>query len=157
MNGTQISPPWVTYARKMQALFEQDRDVTVKYDNESRTLDLLVEGNDKASAISSILPNEVEFGNVKLTIAVKPSNDDSPEAIVRKAFAGNDAVASIETIETDVPLFGDRTYVLFKPEVVQFFDDDMTDINGICTTIYQDIAREVFETGPGVSFCTEIA
>lgn len=155
--GTRISPPWVTYAKKVQALFAEDQDVIVEYDNDSRTLTLLVEGQDKASAIERLIPKEAEFGNVKLAITVKPSNDDSLQATVRKAFAGNPAVSSIETVSGDVPLFGSRTYVLFKPEVVQFFDDDMSDYNGLHSTLYQDIAREVFDYDASVSFCTDIA
>ena len=37
--------------------------------------------------------------------------------------------------------------VCFKPQVVQFFDDDISDFNGNWSGLAQDIAREVFGDG----------
>ena len=156
MEDARISPPWITYVKKVDALFEGDPDVIVSYDDDARMLTLLVEGQDKASAIERLLPHEVEFGNEKLSTEVVPSNSTTMEATVRKAFAGNTAVSSIETAGAGVPLMEGRTYVLFKPEVVQFFDDDMLDYDGIHSTLYQDIAREVLEYDASVSFSTEL-
>lgn len=153
----QVSPPWVTYVSKIRAMFELDPDVSVKYDNAERALELMVDGQDKADALSRLLPTEKEFGSVTLKIAVRPSNSDSFGSLVRKAFAGNGAVSSIEASGEGVPFISDKTYVLFAPVVVQFFNDDLRDYNGLCTTIYQDIAREIFEVDGSVSFCTELA
>ena len=36
------------------------------------------------------------------------------------------------------------TYVVFKNCVVQFFNDNLNDCHGIVSTLYQDIASEVF-------------
>ena len=45
--------------------------------------------------------------------------------------------------------------VRFKPRVVQFFDDDISDFNGNWSGLAQDIAREVFGDGlRSVHFCT---
>ena len=45
--------------------------------------------------------------------------------------------------------------VRFKPRVVQFFDDDISDFNGNWSGLAQDIAREVFGAEMrGVHFCT---
>ena len=156
MKELSVSSPWVTYVRKIEELFGDDPAIGIKYDNDSRTVTMHVDGSDKADAIARMIPGEVEFGNVKLKVSIVPSNDDSPEAIVRKAFSGNPVVSSIETVEDCVPMFGGRTYVSFKPHVVQFFNDDMSDPNGVCSTLYQDIAREVLDAD-GVSFCTALA
>lgn len=48
----------------------------------------------------------------------------------------------------------DLTYVVFEAKVVQFFNDDIGDINGIKSTLYEDIAEEVFEKKEGIYFCT---
>jgi hypothetical protein len=45
--------------------------------------------------------------------------------------------------------------VIFQPEVVQFFDDDISDINGNWTGLAEDIARALFtEDRSGMNFCT---
>ena len=46
------------------------------------------------------------------------------------------------------------TYVVFVKEVVQYFNDDLGDANGVCSTLYQDIAKRLFTSTEGVFFCT---
>jgi len=46
-------------------------------------------------------------------------------------------------------------YVVFRNEVVQFFNDEMGDPNGLKSTLYQDIAKDVFADKDGIFFCTE--
>jgi hypothetical protein len=43
---------------------------------------------------------------------------------------------------------------VFEKKVVQFFNDQLDDINGNKSTLYQDIAKDVFEKHEGVYFCT---
>lgn len=52
------------------------------------------------------------------------------------------------------------TYVVFKNCVVQFFNDNLNDPHGIVSTLYQDIAAEIFADMPfpqdgGICFCTD--
>ena len=48
-------------------------------------------------------------------------------------------------------------FVLFKPEVIQFLDDDTSDYYGNWNGLAEDIAREIFVEGyRGVNFCTEV-
>ena len=46
-------------------------------------------------------------------------------------------------------------YVMFKPEVVQYWDDNLGDPHGNISTLAQEIARDVFEDGNGVYFSTD--
>ncbi len=86
-----------------------------------------------------------------------PCNDETLASTVRKAFAGNDAVARIiDGSGSAVPFYDDRIFVLFRPEVVQFFNDNLTDFYGNENTLYHLIAREVFDAGPSVAFGTEL-
>lgn len=157
-NALNVSPPWITYYHYLDAIFADDREVTVTYDNEEHEIKLLVNGQDKADSIDRLIVHEVDFGNVKLKVTVVPSNDDSMASIVRKAFAGNDAVeAIIDGGDKGIPFFDDRVFVLFRPEVVQFFNDNLNDFYGLETTLYQTIAREVFDAGASVAFGTNIA
>ena len=47
------------------------------------------------------------------------------------------------------------TYVVFTNKVVQFFNDNLNDIYGNVTTLYQEIASDVFDIESGVFFCTD--
>lgn len=155
MENLKLSSPWVLYFRKVEALFEQDPDVTVEFDDANYELKLYVESAVKAEALQQLLPEEKEFGNVKIKISVIPADTDSVDkvSLIRRAFAGNPALVDVEVVE----LFGkDITYFLFEKEVVQYYSDDLSDIHGITSTLYQTLAREVIGDGEDFYFCTDV-
>ena len=45
------------------------------------------------------------------------------------------------------------SFAVFAKEVVQYYNDDLTDINGLKSTLYEDIARDVFDID-GINYCT---
>ena len=158
MENIKLSPPWVTYAKKIQALFDKDPQIKFEYieDSVAPELKIFVENAVKAEAIEAILPVTKEFGNVELMINVIPGNEsDDITEIYRDAFRDNPIIDHIRKVNTP---YGDSvTFVSFVREVVQFFDDNMFDENGVLSTIYQDIASELFEDDmPAVSFCTAV-
>lgn len=155
MGGFKLSSPWVQYATKVSKLFERDPNVAVEFDNEAMELKLLVEGQTKASAIDDLLPDEVEFGNVTLKVIVIPANSENPRIdLVRKAFEGNPIVEGIHTV-ADIPLLEGNSYVVFKPEVVQFFVDDLGEYDGVTSTLYENIAEEIMDLrADGIFFST---
>lgn len=157
----KLSPPWVTFVNEIKALFEQDPQVRVVYDNDDVEVKLYVDGSEKAEAISRILPTSKLFGAVTLNITVIPSNQMTNNLgkstlgiIFDTAFDGNPVYSfskSIDSIFSNV-----LTYVVFKNEVVQFFNDNLNDIYGNVSTLYQEIACDVFDVGGSVFFCTDI-
>ena len=152
------SAPWVTYYREVDALFEKDEEVFVVLDEENVELKIYVNNQSKASAIQYLMPTEKEFGNVILKIEVIPANgmkirnvdETNILDIVCDAFRENDAVYMV----TGVRSMFDLIYVIFRKEVVQYFDDNLGDINGNCSTLYEVIARDVFRD-VGVKYCTD--
>ena len=72
--------------------------------------------------------------------------------LFQKAFSGNPALSYTASYNTP---FGHVTYIVFQNKVVQFFNDQMNDINGNKNTLLQDIAPEVFGTEHAVYYCTE--
>lgn len=155
MEKTKMSPPWVTYVVMMRQLFKRDKDVNVQVSEDGLNVKLLVDGADKAAALEKLLPKMVEFGNVQVTISVCPSNKEMTTAeLFRAAFDGNalyDETLCIDPLNTGSPM----TYVMFKPEVIQFYSDNLGDPNGNTTTLAQDIAREVFDGSvDGAFYCT---
>ena len=63
-----------------------------------------------------------------------------------------DAVVDIETVSA---VFDDITYIIFEKEVVQYFADDLGDLHGINSTLYQDLAKEIFGESSNIHFCTD--
>ncbi len=157
-----LSPPWAIFYREIQALFGEDPDVHVVYDEENEVVKIYVEDPEKADVLSQLLPTKKMFGRVGLDIQVIPADGkkrstDVPENVdatmFEKAFKGNPALSYAKTFPN---LFGHVvTYVVFQPDVVQFYTDDISDINGLRSTLYEDVARDVFEGIP-VNFCTDV-
>ena len=154
--STKLSPPWITYVRQLNALFCGDPDVTIQDDPDAFEVKILVNGVAKANALSPLLPDKKEFGNAVLKISVVQKQQKQPSLadLVRTAFSGNPALECV--IELPMPLSQTPTaFALFKPEVVQFYNDDISDPYGNANTIYQDIAEEVFKSPhDGIFFST---
>lgn len=163
MAKLKLSPPWVLYYKKLNTLFEYDKDVLVIYDEDEMEIKLYCSDNNKSEALSLLLPNTISFGDVELKITVIPSNEktnkvkitiNNPETAIYVLFnTNNDYVESVEVIPTP---FGKFTYVIFIKEVVQYFEDNLSDFYGVKSTLCEDIAREIFKDIDGVFFCTSI-
>ena len=157
-----LSAPWTTYFRMLKALFSGDPAVRVVFDPVCPEIRVLVEGQEKYEAIAELLPQQKSFGSVLLLISVVPANQntvvaDTKLTLIEKAFKGNSNVAFIKRADPQSMFENPFNYVAFKPEVVQFFNDDLSDVNGNCSTLYQDIAKEIIGDGAGVFFCTASA
>ena len=153
-----LSSPWVIYYKEVNVFFEKDPDVKVLYDEESNEIELYVTDPDKARALRELLPVEKTFGEVKLKVTVIPVNGTkfgfkaSNFSTIQAALKNNPIVDRIETV---TGLFDyDLHYVLFKKEVVQYFTDNLGDYNGYCSTLYENIAIDIFKDTTGVFFCT---
>lgn len=157
----KLAPPWVTFVNEVKALFDEDPQVRVVYDNDTVELKLYVEDAKKAEAIERLLPEFKNFGNVDLSIIVIPANVGNYDfsrytlgQLFDAAFDGNPVYSfsrDIDSVFTNV-----LTYVVFTNKVVQFFNDNLNDIYGNMTTLYQEIASDVFEAGGSVFYCTDV-
>ena len=179
----KLSPPWVTYINKLKALFGEDPEINIVHNaddfNEEVSVYLYIDNPEKADALNQLLPITKCFGNVLLNIYIVPSNvteegeptvelledirinarSKTPASSVGDlfdtAFQGNSAYAFSYRVDS---LLCDVTYIVFKNCVVQFFNDNLSDLHGNISTLYQDIAAEIFEGKPvssGVFFCTD--
>lgn len=151
------SAPWVTYFEKLYLLFKKDPEVAVvlkQNEDGDKKIEIYVDNYRKAEAISKILPCYVSFGNVIVPIIVLPNNDENEDWIYNfmDAFDGNDI---IDDVVQDTGLTHDMNYVVFKKEVAQYYSDNLQSVDGLSSTLYEDIAREIFKDAPaGTFFCT---
>ena len=152
-----LTTPWVRFYRELDAMFKYDQEVNVVYDATDVDIKIYVNNAKKADALSQLIPVTKEFGNVTVNITVIPANglgDIKSENLFADAFENNPALSYIRTFEGMFSF--NATYVVFKNEVVQYFTDDLSDINGLESTLFEDIADDVFDTPEGVFFCTDI-
>lgn len=151
----KLSAPWYFYYRELKVLFGEDPEVKVVLDEGEMEVKLYVSNDRKADALQQLLPAKKDFGNVTLKVTVVPANDGQTgmTKLFEDAFLGNPVLSDL--VHLDTPM-GSFDYAIFRKEVVQFFNDDLSDINGNCSTLYQDIARDVFDEDTGVFFCTEV-
>lgn len=148
----RISPPWVTWVRKLSCLFAQDPEVRVKFDEDGMEVVLYVDNRLKADALDLLLPSERVFGNVALQVTVVPSNEKAtPADMLHIAFAGNPVLRRVEKHKGQLP--APLYFAIFEPAVVQFYNDNIASPAGITTTLYEDIAREVLNVPDG-AFCS---
>ena len=152
MEKVNLSSPWAKLYREISALFDQDKHVRVVFDEDENTIKLYVDNEAKAEAIGKLLPTQRTFGNVTVNINVIPANTDDPLVLLETAFEGNPALSFTKNAPVQGGTF---RYAVFESRVVQFFNDDISDINGNCTTLYQEIAKDVLENAGDVFFCTE--
>jgi len=151
-----LSPPWIEYARELKLLFGEDPEVDVDYNEDENEVILLVESEEKADAIGQLLGTEKVFGNVTLKITVIPANqpaEPTKAQLFAKAFEGNPIVKDIVTISD--PMLPHFSFVVFKNKVVQFWNDNLGDLNGLKSTLYQTIAEEVLGGDGELYYCTE--
>lgn len=165
-----LSAPWVEHYRKLQELFRLDRDVNVVFDAEAMKIQVYVDNTEKAEALEKILLPEVTFGNVTVPIIVIPANnprvtysfrylrsfsdgeDFSVEGKYRAAFSTNGVV---EAVVPAVGIGGQQIlFILFGPFIAQYYNDDIGDLYGLHTTVFEDIARDVCVKEAGVFYCT---
>ena len=171
----ELYSPWALYYQKLQAFFKQDKDVKVLFDNGTPEIALYVQGERKAAALDALLPDSIGFGNVTLLITVVPANWNSGKYVkissqqlkspvafnlqatadlIASALEGNGAVHEIVEF-ADGEGLPERTYVMFDKEVVQYKTDEIDSLYGYCSTLYEDIAREIFgNLTPAVMFNT---
>ena len=151
------APPWITFVSELEQMFKYDAEVHVVYDNDEKEVKLWVDSAPKAAALMELLPSEKTFGNVTLAVTIVPANGTTPvnkADLFRAAFKGNGAFAFAKTI---LGVFtNDMTYVVFKNRVVQYWDDNLGDIYGQRSTLYQEIAKNLFGETEGVFFCTDV-
>ena len=160
----KILPPWTIAIRKFEALFDGDPQIACNcnFQGSAPAIILSCSNGDKVAALQKILPSEIDFGNVKLTVAVDgiPSNRTftSKVELFDTAFKGNPAYAFAKCPAEEGYQWIGTTYVVFKNCVVQFAADNLNDCHGIISTLYQDIAEELLtgEATNGVFYNTDV-
>ena len=162
MANVGIQSPWVTTYNKINALFERDEDLTISPlsgdEDGVYTFTISSSNATKLNAIEKLLANNYKFGNVTLNVkfVVEDNGKDGiTVADLKNAFTGNSVVSKIETVVNPVGV--SQTFVMFGREVIQFYNDDISDFFGNYNGLAEDIARELFNpVDASISYCTDV-
>lgn len=157
--NVNLAAPWTIWCYELKAMFENDDEVEVKIEpieGGNYVIKIFVEDNNKADALFRILEKKKEFGNVVVTVEVIPANpvnEMSPVDLFEIAFNDNPALQNV--VEQETP-FGVFNYAVFNKEVVQYYNDDMSSLYGIKSTLYENIAKDIFDKNLALNYCTAI-
>ena len=154
MEKVNLSAPWEILYHEIDALFGNDPEIDIKIDDVAKNVSLFISNAAKADALQKILPEKKMFGDIEVKITVVPANDeDSPLSLYQRAFFGNPAYEY--AVEHGVEGDFNATHIIFQNKVVQFFCDNIADVNGNRSTLYEIIAEDIIEDHAGVFFCTD--
>ena len=158
MAKLKLSPPWSIFYDEIRAMFLKDPEIKVVMDEDHYTVHVFVNNPQKSAAIAKILEQEKKFGRITLKVQVPPPDGamtyqfkDGVE-LYRAAFENNPRLSYVQPKSS---IFDTSFYVVFVNEVVQYFNDDISDINGNCSTLAEDIARDIF-VGDLPNFCKDL-
>lgn len=156
-----LSSPWVNYYHELLAMFGSDDDIKIVFEEDEYTIRLYVDDIYKAECLSRIIPEFRAFGGVTVKNVIIPANGAfvnkekklSKEEIFEGAFLGNPVLEYTKIV--DWVFSNPIVFVVFKNEVVQYFNDNIFDAHGVCSTLYESIANDLFVNTEGVYFCTD--
>lgn len=158
----KLSSPWEEVHHALEAFFEKDDTVVVDAEiSANYTLGISCYSEKKYNALKKVLRQEYKFGNVVLRIFLYLLSDKrtntttfstkDPAKNIEAALSGNEL---FDHIESRIIMGSKLSYCLFKKEVVQFYNDDLTDLNGLESTLAENIAEIIFDVDD-VYFCTD--
>ena len=145
-----ISAPWWTTYKKIKAIFEKDPEIEV-----SELVEGDAEGNNgyyfvtlssdnkaKLEAIANLIKDEFKYGNVTLTVQYYYSGSEEIDlSTFDTAFKGNPLY--VQSYDAGMGF----TYAIFAKEIIQFFNDDLTDAYGNYNAIAADVISDLLVDG----------
>lgn len=155
-NKLKIAPPWITYYNEIEAMFGEDPEIKIEYNEDENVINMYVNGQEKADALTKLLPAEKNFGGVSIYTKVIPANkEDALVDTFYKAFKGNPVFSFVKSV--DGFMIPHVDYVVFARKIATFYDDNWQDVYGNRNFLYEDVARDIFEEAgnDGVWFCTD--
>lgn len=161
----QLSPPWDTYFKMVYNLLTVDPEIKMpKFikEGEGGKCSFWIESSNatKIIALSKVLKNEIQMGNITITISFRCTNDDlaamrdDGEADGRDftdAFTGNPYFSKVVS---EICPGAVCYYAVFKREIISFYNDDISDYHGNAHYIVADLVKEIIND-TNVKVCTE--
>lgn len=156
--NVKLSPPWDGHMSMLASFFAGDGRVKVGYCDDTRTGTIEVLDSRMYDALSQVLRTSIRFGNVTLKLNLVPKFEPKVcpkmtdlEAL-KVVLAQNPAFSKVKVQKAAAGAF---VFVLFKPVVLQWYNDNLGNPWKLTTSTHELQADRVFKRGLGVSFTTE--
>jgi hypothetical protein len=160
---TQLSPPWYTLWNEIKASIGNDPGVTVGDLDTSQTpyiVPISVDNHDKAVAIASIMNLHHQMGNITVDVQVKdpagnivtPITPSNPQALVELIESGLGNNGWFQKVVAQPFYPGSPStvvFVVFSKAVIQFFNDDLSDLYNNYNNVVAFVFRDVLHPAPG--------
>lgn len=168
MADDRIFNPWYTLWMKIYFTLSQDEEVSVsglnKEDDNKYNIVITAKQMHTAYALSQVIKPVFTFGNVKVEVILKHQNigvlpstkedeqftDEEIGLLICAAFRNNKLFKGVVLIpKKEKSLFAGKVVILFAKEVIQFYNDDVTDIfgnfNELAVYVFADIIKFIYK------------
>ena len=148
-----LSAPWVTYFKMVYNVLMGDPEISMPKtieDEGEGVYSFYIESPNatKIIALSKVLKNELEMGNITVKIQYRCTDDAYIELLNEEitvkdyedAFTGNKYF--VEVVQEPAPV-GTFDYAVFSRDIITFFNDDMTDYHANAHYIVADIIKQI--------------
>ena len=161
-NTVKLSPPWYILRNKIYNLLGADEELIISELEESETkkgsyvVTISSQNDAKLEALKKIMISHFEFGNISVDVDFEYIRDEDDEVTIEDyetAFEGNPYF--VQAVETGKGMFQGIKYIVFAKEILQFFDDDLTDLYSNMSIIVADAVKDVCKKYNNVNFCTD--
>jgi hypothetical protein len=156
----QLSPPWYTLWNEINSSIGNDPRVTVApLDTSQNPYSIVIqcEEHRQAVALVSLMLLQYSFGNVEVEVTVTDAAGDIVQPVVptsaielakwvRRAFKTNNWFVDVHARSLLPPSNSFVVvYPIFARDVIQFFNDDLTDFyynyNQVVAFVFQDVLQ----------------
>ncbi|WP_232361964.1 hypothetical protein, partial [Bacillus thuringiensis] len=156
----QLSPPWITYFNELKNSIGADPTVTVgPLIPVGGNYIILVHAlsNEKARALATFLKSFVQFGNVSVTVIVTNNENEivNPFPCPLDAFEiahlfqvalENNPYFEQVVVQPQFPGGPNVVFPVFTAEVIQFFNDDISNLcqtfTGVAANVFRDVMND---------------
>ncbi|HEY0014740.1 MAG TPA: hypothetical protein VGC13_00415 [Longimicrobium sp.] len=162
-----LAPPWITLQRQLAATIGRAPGVRVGQPREqgrTQVIEVTVEDPAAGTGLATILTPQYPGNTIQVKV-LSPAGQPYParlvgsneelQGVVRAALGANPLF--VETvIASTTPPIGPRVWVVFQAQVVQFPNDDISDLflnfNGVAEDVFAAVLRGDY--GPGLVLST---
>jgi len=159
----QLSPPWYTLWNEIKATLGNAPNVEVMPLDTTvnpYVVTVKVGDHDQAVAMASITAPQYVMGNITIKMQVQdntgavvapvvPKTAEDLAGMVKKALGNNPWFVGLE-VRGLTPMSGTRlVYIVFKADIVQFFNDDLSDLYNNYNNVVAFCFRDVLNSAPG--------
>ncbi|EEK50997.1 hypothetical protein FO497_28605 [Bacillus cereus ATCC 10876] len=156
----QLSPPWITYFNELKNSIGADPTVTVgPLIPVGGNYIILVHAlsNEKARALATLLKSFVQFGNVSVTVIVTNNENEivNPFPCPLDAFEiahlfqvalENNPYFEQVVVQPQFPGGPNVVFPVFAAEVIQVFNDDISNLcqtfTGVAANVFRDVMND---------------